>query len=172
VLFPKAGPHESKWEAIINHNIGMEYRGIAMDLLLPPVIGGMVGAGMGALDVLTLGLLGFSKNYNDQRKEIVERIMKELKFRYVDSQKEIVIIGVPGQSMAPEYQKGDAPKRTLAKKEGAAYQGFRGSLDVGDYGEDFNSGRYPVMDFSDGKGRVYRGKAIDNLVKKRTNSEF
>jgi hypothetical protein len=99
IAIPKGGPNEYRWQKIIDQNVKREYLGAGIHLIGYPVINGLMRLGAGIMDLLTLGVLGFSENYKDNKDKITGKIVEQLIYKYVTTKKDTPVIGVPKVSM-------------------------------------------------------------------------
>ena len=151
---PMGSVVESSWRDILAQNRNLKIRKKIFEVVTPPI-----------LKLIPNAMTGFLFHDNEKFqggiKEIVDEIVKQYVYTMFDTKVQYLAMGVP-----PPVAKGG---KTLP--HGAAYSGFRDNLDAGSYGNDFESGKYPVIDFSDGEGKAtYRGSFINELVKKAVNS--
>lgn len=124
VGIPVGGPYEHRYRELINQNVRREYLGVAIDFFVPPISDFFFTLGAGLLDVLTLGFCGFSEKYNKKKGTILDKIVEQMKYKHVDTEKDMPVLGVPSKQM-PGGPGGPGGTQPFPSPPGGPYSGFR-----------------------------------------------
>jgi len=56
-----------------------------------------------SLDVISLGLLGFSDNYDKKKSQILDPVVKAIFHKYVETEKNVPVLGIPPRPAQATY---------------------------------------------------------------------